>query len=388
MKRRNMAAAIVALVALTVAAGVLADGAISLMIDGRLLGPDTVVRIEDGRVVAPVRPVAEALGAEVEWDERNRSVNIRSSQTLLLEQRIRLLEEVLSPATPRDAVEKWAEGVMARNGALQYAVISPELREINLPLYEDFRWVTGTSSPWVESFEIVSEREISGEAWEYEVVFDTATSTGPAGANVARVSVSRAENGPRLSRQVSNERWHVAQIAMEPATDHQLKGLVENLMKEKYGLHYRLLETNVSLISKTVSDSQVSVELLASVVTVPDCDTPSDWPPQKGRIMFLEENRGALSEDQIRAAEKEIAFWDREMQMYIDEPSQGNEILKIAVGMDECGCLDEERMELYYQDPMGEYVSISREDWLDLGSAEELVELGYELMRRLVMGED
>jgi len=51
---------------------------------------------------------------------------------------------------------------MARNGALQYAVISPELREINLPLYEDFRWVTGTSSPWVESFEIVSEREISG----------------------------------------------------------------------------------------------------------------------------------------------------------------------------------------------------------------------------------
>lgn len=388
MKRRNMAAAIVALVALTVAAGVLADGAISLMIDGRLLGPDTVVRIEDGRVVAPVRPVAEALGAEVEWDERNRSVNIRSSQTLLLEQRIRLLEEVLSPATPRDAVEKWAEGVMARNGALQYAVISPELREINLPLYEDFRWVTGTSSPWVESFEIVSEREISGEAWEYEVVFDTATSTGPAGANVARVSVSRAENGPRLLRQFSNERWHVAQIVIEPATDHQLKGLVENLMKEKYGLHYRLLETNVSLISKTVSDSQVSAELLASVVTVPDCDTPSDWPPQKGRIMFLEENRGALSEDQIRAAEKEIAFWDREMQMYIDEPSQGNEILKIAVGMDECGCLDEERMELYYQDPMGQYVPISREDWLDLGSAEELVELGYELMRRLVMGED
>jgi len=104
--------------------------------------------------------------------------------------------------------------------------------------------------------------------------------------------------------------------------------------------------------------------------------------------MFLEENRGVLSEDQIRAAEKEIAFWDREMQMYIDEPSEGNEILRIAVEMDECGRLDEERMELYYQDPMGEYVPISREDWLDLGSAEELVELGYELMRRLVMGED
>ncbi len=48
--------------------------------------------------------------------------------------------------------------------------------------------------------------------------------------------------------------------------------------------------------------------------------------------MFLEEYREALSEDQIRAAEMEIEFWDREMQMYIDEPSEANEILKIMVG--------------------------------------------------------
>jgi hypothetical protein len=45
-------------------------------------------------------------------------------------------------------------------------------------------------------------------------------------------------------------------------------------------------------------------------------------------------------------------------------------------------------MKLYYQDPMGEYVPVSIEDWLDLGSTEELVERGYELMRRLVAGED
>jgi len=154
----------------------------------------------------------------------------------------------LSPVNPRDAVEKWAKGVMARNGALQYAVLSPELREANLSLYEGLRWVTGTSSPWVESFEIVGEREIPGEAWEYEVVFDTATSTGPAGASVARVSVRRAENRPRLSRQLSDERWHVVEIAVEPGIDYQLRGVVKNLIEAKYGLHYRLLEIDVSLI--------------------------------------------------------------------------------------------------------------------------------------------
>jgi len=76
-----------------------------------------------------VRHVAEALGAKVEWDAQNRAVSIHSHRPSLAEQRIGLLEEALSPATPRDAVEKWAKGVMARNGALQYAVLSPELRE-------------------------------------------------------------------------------------------------------------------------------------------------------------------------------------------------------------------------------------------------------------------
>jgi len=33
-------------------------------------------------------------------------------------------------------------------------------------------------------------------------------------------------------------------------------------------------------------------------------------------------------------------------------------------------------MKLYYQDPMGKYVPVSIEDWLDLGSTEELVERG------------
>ena len=338
MRRRNMAVAILALVALAVATRVLADGTIRLIIDGRLLKPDIAIRIEDGRVVAPVRHVAEAFGAEVEWDAQNRVVSIHSHRPSLADQqRIRLLEEALSPATPRDAVEKWAKGVMARNGALQYAMLSPELREANPSWYEDLRWITRTSSPWVESFEIVGDREISGEAWEYEVVFDTATSTGPAGASVARVSVSRAENEPWLSRQLSEERWHVVKIVVEPAIDHQLKGVVSNLMEAKYGPHYRLLEMNMSLISRTICDSQVSAELLASVVTVPDCDIPSDWPPQKGRIVFLEEHRGTLSEDQVLAAEMEIEFWDREMQMYIDEPSEANEILKIMVGLDGCG---------------------------------------------------
>lgn len=51
--------------------------AISLKVDGRVLTPDVPARLVAGRVVVPVRAVAEALGAQVEWQPRSKRVSLR-----------------------------------------------------------------------------------------------------------------------------------------------------------------------------------------------------------------------------------------------------------------------------------------------------------------------
>ena len=98
-----------------------------------------------------------------------------------LERQVQLLQMALEPRSPREAAERWAEGVKTRNGALQYAVLAPELREKMLEYYEGLGWVTGTSSPWVAGVEVVAERREVDGRWEYEIEYQWATSTGPAG---------------------------------------------------------------------------------------------------------------------------------------------------------------------------------------------------------------
>lgn len=88
-----------------------------------------------------------------------------------------------------------------RNGALQYAVLAPELREKMLEYYEGLGWVTGTSSPWVAGVEVVAERREVDGRWEYEIEYQWATSTGPAGKSREVLVVVQV-----------GERWLVAQV--------------------------------------------------------------------------------------------------------------------------------------------------------------------------------
>lgn len=148
-----IAGAVVLLSALTTA--VFADKPIELVVNGRTVETDVAPQLINNRVMVPVRLVAEAFGAEVKWEEEKNSVWIDTPELESLQRQVKLLHEAVAPATPREAVEKWAEGVKERNGALQYAVLSPELKEQNLSGYESWGWVTGASSPWIEHYIII-----------------------------------------------------------------------------------------------------------------------------------------------------------------------------------------------------------------------------------------
>jgi len=60
-----------------------ADKTITIVVDGQVLSPDVPLQIVDGRTLVPVRFVAEALGAEVNWDGKARMVTINKEQTYI-----------------------------------------------------------------------------------------------------------------------------------------------------------------------------------------------------------------------------------------------------------------------------------------------------------------
>lgn len=83
-------------------------------------------------------------------------------------------------STVQDAViqvtEDWAKAVKGRDGRTQYALMTPELQKSVYDEFSGLNWSTGTSSPWVESYTV--QKTDTGA----EVIFDYATSTGPAGS--------------------------------------------------------------------------------------------------------------------------------------------------------------------------------------------------------------
>lgn len=307
MRNKLIAAALVTvLLAAVYAAAVSAEeNPVQLVVNGRVIETGVPPQVVNGHTVAPVRQVAEALGAEVKWDEETRQVWIYSPKMDSLQRQTALLQEALAPVTPGDAVEKWARGVKERNGALQYAVLAPELQEQNRSDMESRGWVTGVSSPWVERYEIIKGTQ-AGDAREYEIKFYWATSTGPAGDSTTKVIVRQY-----------GENWYVAQIRDDGYISEQLKAQAREYLTEKYRQHYRIDPIEITPLALHIAGSQAEAEFKTTVRLTMSCATPAEWPPQKGRIKYLEENRQNLTPEQIRKIEEKIDLWDKELQGYI-----------------------------------------------------------------------
>ena len=109
--------------------------------------------------------------------------------------------------SPEGAAEVWAKGLRRRSAALQYSVMSTELKEDYASQLEDSapNWVAGQSSPWIQSFEIVSAEQSGEGLYVIELVFSTMTSTGPAGEHRAVLTIAR-----------DGDFWRITKISAEP----------------------------------------------------------------------------------------------------------------------------------------------------------------------------
>jgi beta-lactamase regulating signal transducer with metallopeptidase domain len=76
----------------------------------------------------------------------------------------------------RTIAGKWAEAVKKRDGKAQFDLLSPKSQSAGYDEFSSNYWVTGVSSPWVESYEVSVGQDSAAVMYRY------ATSTGFAGA--------------------------------------------------------------------------------------------------------------------------------------------------------------------------------------------------------------
>jgi hypothetical protein len=182
-----------AVIATSLAGVAFAAKPIQLVVNGALVKTDVPPKVIDGRTLVPIRAVAEALKADVQWDAHAQTVTVNTQDLASLERQVSLYQNWLAPETPDEAVKTWAEAVKMRNGAVQYAVMTPSLKEKMRPDFEAMGWVTGVSSPWVDSYKITNQNEVSANNWEYELEFYLKTSTGDAGVGERRLDVQKID---------------------------------------------------------------------------------------------------------------------------------------------------------------------------------------------------
>lgn len=98
------------------------------------------------------------------------------SQTESDAARISMLERGLAPKKLEEVAPLFAKANKERNGAVQFMLFSDELKnkyKNNWPY-----WVSGTSSPWITSYEIKKTVQ-SKNSWKFKITYQWATASGP-----------------------------------------------------------------------------------------------------------------------------------------------------------------------------------------------------------------
>jgi len=181
MKNKIFAFAILLVLSTAIVASAYAFAPIKIVFDEDELNSDVAPILENGRVLVPLRVIAEKFGTEVVWDAKSNTVRILTAKTpdkiQVPHSWVTGLEEAVAAKDALTAAETWAQGVKTRNGALQYAVMTPELQKEWYQKFAESNWSTGTSSPWVEKYKVTEKSIINNEAIKYEVVFTYTDST-------------------------------------------------------------------------------------------------------------------------------------------------------------------------------------------------------------------
>lgn len=103
----------------------------------------------------------------------------------------------LGALTPEQAVRIWAKAEDTRNGVYHYAVACDDLKNDIIKKWgkpEDNFWIIGTSSPWVDKYDIVSSKKINDSTYEVTIKYYWATSAGPSEPTSSTLLIVKDKN--------------------------------------------------------------------------------------------------------------------------------------------------------------------------------------------------
>lgn len=96
---KKLTALIIAVVLLFASMGVFAEQIVTVTLDGTPLEFDVPAQVIDDRTMVPMRKIFEALGADVQWDEKNEIIIATKNSTLVMLKvgsKVMLVADVLS----------------------------------------------------------------------------------------------------------------------------------------------------------------------------------------------------------------------------------------------------------------------------------------------------
>ncbi|MBE1446646.1 hypothetical protein [Paenibacillus sp. OAS669] len=207
--------AICSLVAAAVIAGsAYAESKLSLYINDIPYVPTVLgLKVEDGKVLAPIELIAKEFRGSASYDSQSQEVRVTLPDAARLAIQVSRLQDGLLADTPEEALNTWIKGIRTRNGALQYAVFSPELKERTKSEFESFYWVTGGSSPHMGAIENLEssapDEDTVQYSFDYRVV---ATEYDEQGSAV--VTIQKFKQTPDLG-----EGWYITRIGMKDPGD-------------------------------------------------------------------------------------------------------------------------------------------------------------------------
>ena len=122
---------------------------------------------------------------------------------------LQAIDEVGS-CNPEAAARTWASGLEKRSAALQYVVMSKELKGKYFGQLKKAspNWVTGVSSQWVNSYEITSVEHMGDKTSIFTLKFLLATSTGPAGEYSAVLTIEKQGDYWRIVKISADEQLY------------------------------------------------------------------------------------------------------------------------------------------------------------------------------------
>lgn len=160
-----------------------------------------------GHYYVPMDWLEYLFSADVSYDPSDRVLSIQTPDMGKIKSSLDFIENALIPSNPDEAVKLWGRGEQERNGALQYAALSPELRSEADRSFHVLRsyWVTGFSSPWAGPMTITNRTELSDTKFEFTISFPELTSTPPYTTATEKLIVEKLQNN-------GCEGWYITQI--------------------------------------------------------------------------------------------------------------------------------------------------------------------------------